>query len=402
MSGTTQENTPSEQPAAPANPTAAPANPTTAPANQPAAPADPASANPPTPPAASAAPVSANQTANPPTPPAAPTDPPTPPDDDPDDNPEAPPPDKGPNQITRDGKIWASALLIFFTIVPIYILIAYWPDRQPAPKDRIQPLYICEAFHVRLAGIPDTIMCCGDSVQSVVIAPAAATGDTTTKTDSNTVKSGNTAKTGNAGKNPGNGKNADTAKNGKGNTATTANTAATGAGTNTSAANTGAGTAATANTANTTNGAGAEKVRQTVKTYRLSDYVHLNSLLLLLIAAAGFAGNMIHIATSFTTWIGLNKFRRRWIPWYFIRPFTAAALAIGIYFVFRAGLLNMSSDADNINLYGVIALSILTGLYTDRATKKMGEVVDTLFRTKDDRSDQAQGTVENKAGQGGK
>lgn len=117
--------------------------------------------------------------------------------------------------------------------------------------------------------------------------------------------------------------------------------------------------------------------------------IHINTLLLILVGVAGFLGNMIHIASSFTTFVGAGKFRKSWILWYCVKPFTAAALAIAVYFVLRGGFLNMSDDSANINIYGVATISILCGLFTDRATLKLKEVFDVLFRPalKDDRPD---------------
>jgi len=113
--------------------------------------------------------------------------------------------------------------------------------------------------------------------------------------------------------------------------------------------------------------------------------IHINTVLLILVALGGFAGNMIHIATSFVTFIGDKKFERSWILWYCVKPFTAAALALGFYFVFRGGFLNTSAEAPNINLYGVMTIAILTGLFTDTATLKMKEVFEVLFKPKDER-----------------
>ena len=122
--------------------------------------------------------------------------------------------------------------------------------------------------------------------------------------------------------------------------------------------------------------------------YKINELIHINTLLLILVAAAGFAGNMIHIATSFTTFIGAGDFKRRWLLWYIVKPFTASALAVGIYFVFRGGFLNMSDDTTNINLYGVMTISLLSGLFTDRATQKLKEVFEVLFNPKNDRPNQ--------------
>ncbi|WP_315820495.1 hypothetical protein [Paraflavitalea speifideaquila] len=36
-------------------------------------------------------------------------------------------------QITRGGKITAGILLVFFTVISIITIIAFWPDRLPDP-----------------------------------------------------------------------------------------------------------------------------------------------------------------------------------------------------------------------------------------------------------------------------
>lgn len=130
--------------------------------------------------------------------------------------------------------------------------------------------------------------------------------------------------------------------------------------------------------------------------------IHLNTILLLLVATAGFLGNMIYIATSFTTFVGAGKFKKSWLLWYCVKPFTAAALAIGMYFVFRGGFLNMSDDSTNINLYGVMTLSVLTGLFTDRATLKLKEVFDVLLKPAQDRPNKLEKHDTDKTGADGK
>ncbi|MBN8854100.1 MAG: hypothetical protein BGO55_06890 [Sphingobacteriales bacterium 50-39] len=121
--------------------------------------------------------------------------------------------------------------------------------------------------------------------------------------------------------------------------------------------------------------------------YAIKGLIHINTLLLILVAAAGFLGNMIYITSSFSTFVGAVKFKRSWLLWYFVKPFTAAGLALGVYFVFRGGFLNMSDDSTSINIYGLVTISILTGLYTDRATLKLGEVVNTIFGFRPDEND---------------
>ena len=119
--------------------------------------------------------------------------------------------------------------------------------------------------------------------------------------------------------------------------------------------------------------------------------IHLNTILLLLVALMGFLGNMVHIATSFTTFVGMGTFQRNWVLWYFVKPFTAAGLAIIVYFIIRAGFLSYGSGASSVSLYGILALSALAGLFTDSATLKLKEVFEVIFKPKDERTGKLEG-----------
>jgi hypothetical protein len=112
--------------------------------------------------------------------------------------------------------------------------------------------------------------------------------------------------------------------------------------------------------------------------------IKLNTLVLILVTLAGFLGTMIHTASSFTNFVGSEKFKKSWTLWYVVKPFTGSALALIIYFVFRAGFLNFN-DTSNINLFGLITLAALAGLFTDKATLKLQEVFDVIFNPKDER-----------------
>ena len=120
-----------------------------------------------------------------------------------------------------------------------------------------------------------------------------------------------------------------------------------------------------------------------------SGRIHLNTILMILVALMGFLGNLVHIATSFTTFVGNNEFKRSWILWYCVKPFTAAALALVVYIVIRAGFLNFDAGAGGVNLYGIMALSALAGLSTDRATEKLRDIFEATFTAKgqDNRKD---------------
>lgn len=221
-------------------------------------------------------------------------------------------------------------MLILFTCLPAFLIVGFWPDRLPEPDEFIKPLYCNKLFHVRLVGVVD----------STNLKKAASLIRKNELSNSSTADS-----------------SVDDSEKSK---------------------------------------IGINKEQPSLAYIDScygpdQEYLHINTLLLLLIALAGFLGNMIHVATSFTTYVGAKTFVRSWLLWYFVKPFSAAALAIGIYFVFRGGFLNMGDGAVNINLYGVMTISILSGLFTDRATQKLKEVFEVLFKPAEKRPDPLNG-----------
>jgi hypothetical protein len=113
----------------------------------------------------------------------------------------------------------------------------------------------------------------------------------------------------------------------------------------------------------------------------------LNTLILLLVMIGGFLGSLIHITGSFGDFIGNGRFKRSWSMWYFTRPFLAAGLAIVVYFAVIGGFLSLNSTSGSVNLVGVMTVSILVGLFTDRIALKLSEVFDVIFKPKDVRTD---------------
>jgi ABC-type amino acid transport substrate-binding protein len=93
---------------------------------------------------------------------------------------------------------------------------------------------------------------------------------------------------------------------------------------------------------------------------------------------------MIFIAAAFTAHVVAKRFTRSWVLWYFVKPFTAAGLALAIYLVFRAGLLSTGDNAAGINPFGVVGLAMLTGLFTDAATKKLRDIFSDAVKPKKD------------------
>jgi len=106
---------------------------------------------------------------------------------------------------------------------------------------------------------------------------------------------------------------------------------------------------------------------------------------IILVLITGAIGSFLHGASSFTNFVGENKLEKSWIWWYMLRPFIGMAVAIVFYLVIRGGLLT-DTQADSLNIYGVLAVSALSGLSSDRATLKLKEIFESMFQTKDKRT----------------
>jgi hypothetical protein len=103
--------------------------------------------------------------------------------------------------------------------------------------------------------------------------------------------------------------------------------------------------------------------------------------LILLALLAGLMGGFVHATESFIMFVGNREFVASWHVFYVLRPLVGAVLGVLFYFVVRAGLL--SANADSVSPYGVVAFGALAGWFSKRATEKLKEVFETLFRTQE-------------------
>jgi len=111
--------------------------------------------------------------------------------------------------------------------------------------------------------------------------------------------------------------------------------------------------------------------------------------LILLVLLCGALGSYIHSATSFVDFTGNNALKKSWLWWYIMRPFIGGTLALIFYFLIRGGFLSTGSDASNISIFGITALAGLVGMFHKKATDKLKEVFDSLFRSKEGGGDEA-------------
>jgi hypothetical protein len=117
-------------------------------------------------------------------------------------------------------------------------------------------------------------------------------------------------------------------------------------------------------------------------------YINREVQLLLIAIFAGALGSYIHLLRSFTTFIGNGRLTASWFWFYMAGPFVAMAMALIFYAVLRGGFLaGTPADEKVVNPFGVLAVSALVGMFTDRAGLKLKEVFDTLFKAADDRGD---------------
>lgn len=109
--------------------------------------------------------------------------------------------------------------------------------------------------------------------------------------------------------------------------------------------------------------------------------------LLAMVMIAGGLGSFVHIAKSFGDFVGNERFMASWIWWYILKPFIGMILAVVLYLVIRGGFLTVSSSGAaaggtvNINLYGLMGMACLAGMFAKQATDKLSELFDVLFKT---------------------
>jgi len=161
----------------------------------------------------------------------------------------------------------------------------------------------------------------------------------------------------------------------------------------------------------------------------------------LLVALGGVLGSFIHIATSYVDFLGNKKMVYSWVPWYLMRPFIGASLALIFYMLLRGGIVSTqtlqskdekttlselkelvdklkssSNTADSLkadslqkaaiqatvnpkdnepapkeepepalpfNPFGIMAIACLTGLFSKQATDKLEEVFNSMFNIKE-------------------
>ncbi|WP_426190579.1 hypothetical protein [Massilia sp. DWR3-1-1] len=132
---------------------------------------------------------------------------------------------------------------------------------------------------------------------------------------------------------------------------------------------------------------GSRETKETIPVFcvlpRVCVAANAGTRILMAVMVAGALGSFIHAATSFGDFVGNDRLSANWIWWYLLRPFIAMALAAIVYLALNGGLLlnGGQSKEVNVNIYGVVALAGLVGMFTKQATDKLSEVFTTMFKT---------------------
>ena len=96
-----------------------------------------------------------------------------------------------------------------------------------------------------------------------------------------------------------------------------------------------------------------------------------------LMILAGALGAILHGLRSFYWYVGNRQLVWSWIPMYFILPIIGAATSTVFYLILRGGL--MPGAAENDNVFGLMAIGTLVGLFSQQALEKLKSVSEVIF-----------------------
>jgi IPT/TIG domain-containing protein len=96
-----------------------------------------------------------------------------------------------------------------------------------------------------------------------------------------------------------------------------------------------------------------------------------------LMILAGALGAMLHGLRSFYWYVGNRQLVWSWIPMYFVLPFTGAATSTVFYLIIRGGLMSGAAESDNV--FGLMAVGTLVGLFSQQALEKLKSLSEVIF-----------------------
>jgi len=103
--------------------------------------------------------------------------------------------------------------------------------------------------------------------------------------------------------------------------------------------------------------------------------------MILLVLLGGALGSYIHMATSFSTYIGFNRFEMNWFWWYLLRIPIGATLALVFSMLIDGRVITVSAGSTESRYVAIIGLAALIGMFSRQATEKLQDVFDTVFNS---------------------
>jgi hypothetical protein len=104
-----------------------------------------------------------------------------------------------------------------------------------------------------------------------------------------------------------------------------------------------------------------------------------DTLLFIVVLAAGALGGSAHSMRSLFWYFGNANLRRRWMLMYTGLPFVGGLLALFFYLLLRGGLLASQNGAADLNPYGFTAVGAVVGLFSEQAAEMLLKVFSTMF-----------------------
>ena len=113
--------------------------------------------------------------------------------------------------------------------------------------------------------------------------------------------------------------------------------------------------------------------------------IHRELQLLLVVVCAGALGTFVHTMKSAQAFIGNGTMKRSWYWWYITAPCVGAAMALIFYAVLRGGfLIGAPADEKFVSPFGVLVIGALVGMFSDKASLKLKDIFDTIFKADGD------------------
>lgn len=106
------------------------------------------------------------------------------------------------------------------------------------------------------------------------------------------------------------------------------------------------------------------------------DSIHQLALILIL----GALGAQVQALISYADYTGNRLFDASWTIFYLKRPFVGATVALLTYATLRGGFVDISKqNPAQGSLWGLVAISLVAGLFSRQAMDKIGKVFDVVF-----------------------